>query len=204
MKRLVCLLFTLMLCLTVFPAGAAAEGSASASAKYVDFDDMSFWINGRKFTLGVSTLQDMIDAGVAFREEDLEDANNNLRKNLQSESFYFSISAHAYATVKVMNDTDKGKRLADCVLSRIYVTFSDHHEEKKDSALSFAFPLDMTKEQLEENAGEPNDKNRYEGSRYVSDTYEYKKTGKRYYGYNKYCFIFYDDVLDYFYIEYLP
>lgn len=206
MKRFVSFLLTALLLAALCPASALAEEPTAApeQAKYVDFDNMTFWVNGQPFTLGVSTLQDMIDAGVAFHEVDLEDANNNLRKNLQSEGFTFDIGANSYATVKVLNDTDKGKRLADCVLSRILVSFSDHPEEMADSILTFAFPYDMTKEQLMENAGDPDDISHYDGSRYASDTIEYKRGGQRYFGYNRFTFVFHDEVLDYFYIEYLP
>ena len=208
-KQIVSLLFALILCLTMLPLWTAAEGPTAATeqegdGKYVDFDDMSFWVNGQQFTLGVNTLQDMIEAGVVFDAEDLEDAENNLRKNLRSETFKFSISAHGYATVRVINATDKGKRLADCVLCRIYVSFYDHPEEIGDSILSFAFPMSMTKDKLLENAGEPDDKSHYDGSRYTSDTFEYRKSGRKYFGYNKYIFDFYNDVLTYVTIEYLP
>ena len=206
MKKTICLLFSLLLCVSMLPAWAAADDPTPApeDAKYVDFDDMTFWINGQKFTLGVNTLQDMIDAGVVFDAEDMEDVNNNLRKNSQSDGFTFYITEHCYAIVKVMNATGKGKRLADCVLSRIYVTFREHTEEAKDSILTFAFPFDLTKEQLLENAGEPDDKSHYDGSQYYSDTYEYRKIGSRYFGYNKINFDFQNEILTYFTMEYLP
>ena len=206
MKRIVCFLYSLILCVSLLPVGAAADGPTPApeDAKYVDFDDMSFWVSGVKFTMGVSTLQDMIDAGVEFDPVDLEDADNNLRKNTQSETFKFYITEHLYGLVKVMNDTDKGKRLADCPLRRLYVTLSDHPEELDTSILTMAFPLDLTMEQLTEHAGEPDDTSHYDGSKYVSDTYTYKKSGRRYYGYNEFSFTFHDNVLDYFSIDYIP
>lgn len=206
MKRIAVILLVALLCVSLLPVGTAAEGPTPApqEAKYVDFDDMSFWVNGEKFTLGVTTLQDMIDAGVVFDAVDLEDADNNLRKNTQSETFKFYITEHLYGLVKVMNDTDKGKRLADCPLRRLYVTLSDHPEELDASILTMAFPLDLTLAQLAEHAGEPDDKSHYDGSKYVSDTYTYQKSGRRYFGYNEFSFTFHDGVLDYFSIDYIP
>ena len=84
------------------------------------------------------------------------------------------------------------------------MTFREHTEEAKDSILTFAFPFDLTKEQLLENAGEPDDKSHYDGSQYYSDTYEYRKSGSRYFGYNKINFDFQNEILTYFTMEYLP
>ena len=44
----------------------------------------------------------------------------------------------------------------------------------------------------------------YDGSKYVSDTYTYQKSGRRYFGYNEFSFTFHDGVLDYFSIDYIP
>ena len=206
MKKIVCLLFSLLLCVSLLPVGTVADGPTPApeNVKYVDFDDMSFWVNGQKFTLGVNTLQDMIDAGVVFDEEDLEDADNNLRKNMKSETFRFDLTENGYATVKVINDTKKGKRLADCVLSQLYVSFWKHPEELEESILSMSFPLSITKEQLLENAGEADESSHSDYSDYYADYFTYKKSAKKYFGYNKFSFTFRNGALDSFTVEYLP
>lgn len=206
MKRIAVLLLVMLLCVSLLPVGAVAEGPTPApeDVKYVDFDDMSFWVNGQKFTLGVNTLQDMIDAGVAFDAEDLEDADNNLRKNNQSETFRFDLTENGYATVKVINDTKKGKRLADCVLSQLYVSFWKHPEELERSILTMSFPLSVTKEQLLENAGEPDESSHSDYSDHAADYYTYRKSAQKYFGYNKFYFSFRNEALDSFTIEYLP
>ena len=48
------------------------------SEKYVDMDNRSFVYNGKKFTLGESTLKDLVDGGIPFNENDL---NNIARSN---------------------------------------------------------------------------------------------------------------------------
>ena len=79
---------------TTTTTAASSETSASGTNSVpaveggiIRFDDMCFFVNGKKFVLGKSTLQDMIDAGVPFDEDDLGDANNNLKSNYQSSSF---------------------------------------------------------------------------------------------------------------------
>lgn len=52
------------------------------SEEYADLDNRSFVYNGTKFTLGESTLKDLIDAGIPFGENDLNNSGNNVNKKL--------------------------------------------------------------------------------------------------------------------------
>ena len=173
------------------------------STLYVDFEDMSFWINGTKFTLGVSTLQDMIDAGVPFRADDLEDAGNNLKKNYQSSGFRIELGDYWTAQVYVLNDSDEGKKMSECCINEIYLP---NKPDQTQDILKFKFPTNMTKEELVANSGMPEDEpHHYEGDNgYYSDTYEYKKSATKYLGYSKYSFEFIKDALNYITITYMP
>ena len=48
--------------------GGSTPNPNPSGAKYVNFDEMNFYINGKKYTLGKVTLQDLIDDGVPFKE----------------------------------------------------------------------------------------------------------------------------------------
>ncbi len=185
----------------------AAEETAvpvekTEEAAYVDFDDMSFWVNGTKFTLGVSTLQDMIDAGVPFDEKDLANAGNNLNPNYQSQGFRIELGKYWSAQVYTMNDTKENKTISECYICEVYLP---NHENEQQDILKFAFPLDLTMEQLTANAGEPDDVSHFDGDNgYYSDTLTYKKDSDKYFGYNQFKFEFIKGVLKYVTITYLP
>lgn len=57
----------------------ASTGSREIDENLINFDKMSFMINGYECILGETTLQDLIDAGVPFTENSLADANNNIQ-----------------------------------------------------------------------------------------------------------------------------
>ena len=65
--------------------------AAPSGVKYVNFDEMNFYINGKKYTLGKTTLQDLIDDGVPFEDGELEDA----KRAITSGSRYSTIQIPA-------------------------------------------------------------------------------------------------------------
>lgn len=150
---------------------------------------MHFWINGIEFVLGESTLQDMIDSGVVpFRESDLEDAKNNLKKNTQSCGFRIDLDKYWSAQVYVLNDTDAGKPANECYISEIYLP---NHPGETQDILKFDFPLTLTMDELKANAGEPEADNykHYDGDNgYYTDTFKYTKPSTKYIGNSYYSF----------------
>ena len=70
--------------------------------------------------------------------------------------------------------------------------------------LSFAFPLDMTEDDLKENAGEPTDFSTHESDGYVNNKYEYQRESDVYYGSYGYDFEFINGTLQYVTIDYMP
>ena len=174
---------------TTTTSAAATDTSASASGTnslpnvdggIIRFDDMCFFVNGKKFVLGKSTLQDMIDAGVPFDEDDLGDANNNLKANYQSSGFDIRLAEYYTATVYVLNYSDEGKPMNECIVNEIRIYLRD----KEQDILSFEFPMNMTPDDLIKLAGQPTeDVNHYvsDTSDYVSDTYKYTQESEKYY-----------------------
>ena len=89
--------------------GTTASGVAPSGASYVNFDEMNFYIKGKKYTLGKTTLQDLIDDGVPFEDGELEDAKNNLKSKYQSSYIKLNPGVKGYYVwIQVFNETDSG------------------------------------------------------------------------------------------------
>ena len=180
-----------------------AETSAPADngAKYVNFDEMNFYINGKKYTLGQVTLQQLIDDGVPFEESDLENATSNLNKNSMSGGFRINLGKYWSAQVSVLNDTDGSKPANECMVSEVYLP---NKPEETQNVLAFDFPLTITADQLKANAGTPSDENNYDDDDYHSVTVKYSTKSKRYIRGSNYNFEFVNGALRYVTLEYIP
>lgn len=180
---------------------AEPTAEPTAAALYINFDEMCFYINGVKFTLGVSTLQDMIDAGVPFRESDLENAGNNLRANYQSEGFRIVLGEYLTAIVYMLNDSDSGMPVSECCVCEIYIGCANRQQD----ILHFDFPLDLTMEELIDRAGEPSELLHFDSDNgYDLDTLLYQKASAKYFSCTKYSFEFVKGVLTYVTMTCLP
>lgn len=180
---------------------AESTETATIGGRYVDFDNMQFAINGKTYTLGQTTLQELIDDGVPFNEDDIANASNNLNKNSQSSGFRIVLGDYWSGQVYVFNDSDAGKTASECYISEVYLPM---HIGETQNVMSFAFPVDMTLDELLANESNPTDNRTYEGENHTTDTVEYKKDSTKYYGQYGYKFEFLDGVLQYITIDYLP
>lgn len=178
------------------------ETGSVLSGNWIDYDDIHFYVNGTKFTLGESTLQDMIDAGVPFEEEDLENANNNVKANYETDTFNIVIGEYWSANACFGNFTESGKAAKDCVIC--YLSFYTRDDEKQN-IVTFDFPDDLTETELLTNAGEPTDLREYsDDPKYVSKYYEYQKESENYYSSYGYEFYFMNGVLKDITLDYVP
>lgn len=184
---------------------AATEASAPApidglSETYADLDNRSFAVNGKVYTLGVTTLQEMIDDGVPFDEDDLANANNNIDGDSSSQGFKIVLGEYYSAQVFVGNFTSENKTIAECPICEIYLPVD---LEESNDILQFAFPLTITEDELVANSGEPTDKDEYtsDDGDYQSNTYEYKIDSEQYYGDSGYTFEFTNGELRYVTID---
>jgi len=183
-------------------ATTSKENATSNSGKYVDLENRNFTINGKVYTLGVNTLQEMIDDGVPFDEKSIANANNNINSNMESQYFKIVLGEYYSAQVYVLNDSDENKKIADCKLSKVYLPVST---DKKQDIISFAFPLTITEDELIANAGEPTNKSEYNGdNNYVAKKIEYQVDSSKYIGESGYTFEFTNGVLKYITIDYKP
>lgn len=172
------------------------------TGNWVDFDDIHFYVNGTKFTLGKTTLQDMIDAGVPFEEGDLANVNNNVKANYESNSYSIMMGDYWSTTVSFGNYTDGNIAEKDAVLC--YVSCYTRDDETQN-VVSFDFPLDVDEETLLANAGEPTKFKTYDDDPdYVSSYYEYQKESEAYYGKYGYEFRYMNGELDAVTLDYLP
>ena len=168
---------------------------------YVDLNNMQFAINGKVYTLGKTTLQTLIDDGVPFDKDDLLNANNNIDKNSKSEGFEIELDEYWDAQVYTMNDSDENKTIAECYIYRVYLPV---HQDQKQNIIAFAFPLDITLDQLKEAAGESTDSSHRKVDDRTYDTLEYKKESTRYYANWGYKFEFMNGELQYVSLDYIP
>ena len=177
-----------------------------SGAKYVNFDEMNFYINGKKYTLGKVTLQDLIDDGVPFKDGELDDAKNNLKSKYQSAPIKLKIADGWNVSVYVFNDTDAGKPMNECYVNEIYVSALSSSKESQN-VLTFDFPFEtLTVEDLKANSGEPTEKpyHNEDDPKFVADYLEYTKQSTKFMNRNRYKFEFYNSKLSTFYMTYIP
>ena len=178
----------------------SASSAKFASTKYADLDHRQFAINGKEYTLGVTTLQEMIDDGVPFDKDDIANANNNVNPDSGTD-FEIELGKYNYATVYVGNFTDDNKAAKDCPIREIYFSID---EDETQNVLSFNFPFSLTEDNLKENSGDPTDYGTNTSNKYTYTTYEYKVESDDYYGESGYNFEFTNGKLSYVTIDYMP
>ena len=185
--------------------GGSTPNPNPSGAKYVNFDEMNFYINGTKFTLGKTTLQDMIDAGVPFKEGELEDAKNNLKSKYQSAPFKVDIGKGFSCFIYVFNDTDSGRPSNECYVNEV-TYYGSYTKGDTQNILTFDFPLNVTIDDLKANAGDPTEKpyHNEDDPKFIADYLEWTKQGKKYMNRNRYRFEFYNYELRNVTITYFP
>ncbi len=142
---------------------------AGLSDNYADLENRSFAYNGKVFTLGESTLKDLIDGAIPFEENDLNNKGNNVNKNYETSTYTARINDYVTMQFRFVNTTGDTMTEEECPLSYVrifylYVPQPDYDAEMNakitdcilDAANSvcFAFPATLTKEQLLENSSE--------------------------------------------------
>ena len=182
------------------------------STTYADLSNRSFKYNGKLMTLGVSTLQDFIDAGATF-EEDPFDPRSGYDFDVEFDEqfsgqfpdgcadYYLDFEELGY-NVELFFITPDGspRKLRDCVLAKVFVYVEKNIKPETGNniteKLEFAFDRTLTYDSLVANSGEPT---------YEDDGYDYKavseKTPEHDSGYH---FHFTNDELTLFDISWIP
>lgn len=182
-------------------SGAATEEDEKLESDgFINFEKMQFYINGKAYTLGKTTLQEMIDDGVPFETDDIANASNNLNSNTQSQGFKIRLGEYWTAQVYVMNDTDSNKTMSELAINEIY--FPNKDDQTQD-VITFAFPTNMSEEQFKKAAGKPTDVSNYEDGDFTNNRYKFTRKSTRYYSDWGYTFEFIKGKLSYFQMKYL-
>lgn len=172
---------------------------------FINYKDMHFFVNGKKYTLGKTTLQKMIDDGVPFNEVDIANKDNVLKKNFQSPAFRIELGESWSAQLYVINASKKDKKMSECCINKITLS---NKPDKTQNILSFDFPLDISADDLTDAIGKPK-KDNYkhiedEANGTYSDKYTYKSKAGKYIRGSSYQFTFVKGDLDLIEIEYMP
>lgn len=161
---------------------------AGLSENYADLENRCFAYNGQIFTLGESTLQDMIDAGIPFDDGDLNNAGNNVNSNYETSRYNVEINNYAHMQFTFINTTENSLTEAECPLSlvrwyTIYVPNPDYEDSLNEEItglirdagnyVCFSFPLTLTKEQLLENNNDATEIDEYNKVSYKIDSEVY-------------------------------
>ena len=135
----------------------SARDVEGVSDKYVDFDNMSFAYHGKLYTLGKSTLQDLIDDGTAdFNELAKSHFDDMVEPGEKGAEFF-----HPYVEgmqfistgldVAVYNPTDKSMPTRDCVLCWVAITIEAYpHLDRDHSDFKDIFTDEEENKQFED------------------------------------------------------
>ena len=139
------------------------------STKYADLDNRSFKYNGKLFTVGVSTMQDLIDAGATIEKgSSSDDSEMNFDKEYKHKfrgQFPYGCLEYrldgfgSHVELYFINPDESPRKVRDCVLAKISVRLDnvlttgslDGFSEK----MEFAFDTSLTYDELVANSGEP-------------------------------------------------
>ena len=178
------------------------KGSKNKSTKsFIDYDNRKLMINGHTYTLGKTTLQEMIDDGVVF-DDDFAYRANNIVDADKSDSGTIVLGDNWNAYVHFSNfEENTTKTLKDCVLSAVYFTVKEDREQK---IIEFPFSLKMTENKLKKTAGKPTytSKNKFDDQKIKR--YEYKTKSKSHYMDSGYSFEFVNGKLKYIVMDWTP
>ena len=175
-------------------------------AKYVNFDEMNFYINGKKYTLGKTTLQELVDDGVPFEEGETDNFQNNVKSHYQSGYIKIDtgVKNGCWFWIEVFNDTDSGKPMNECYVNEILFKILND-EGAKQTLISFDFPFTLTMDELKANAGDPTEKPYHnETSSNVYDKLEWTKKGTKFMNRNRIEFSFTNGVFKEVDMTYIP
>lgn len=138
------------------------------SENYADCEDLSFCINGTKFTIGECTFQDLIDAGFPAGPEDADVqtirpysvTNVRVPYDRTVDPGFYEIdyiggtnAIDNYDNVVLFNTTDTEIPVTEGLV--IGIIMSVHYGSSEPNVYGLSIPCDTTIDELKENAGDP-------------------------------------------------
>ena len=125
-----------------------------------------------------------------------------MKANHTSEGFKIELGEYWSAQVFVGNFTDSGQVIKDLPIVEVYLP---NKADQTQDILKFAFPLDITEEELLSNCGEPQEKDlRGLEDEYGLNEYEYSRESTKYFSDSKYIFEFSKGSIRYLTLSWLP
>lgn len=161
---------------------------AGLSEDYADLEKRCFAYNGRIFTLGECTLQDLIDGGIPFDENELSNSGNNVNSNYETSRYTVRINDFVSMQFSFINITESNISEAECLLHlvrwySIYVPQPDYEDSMNEEIadlisdaqdqVCFSFPFTLTKDQLLQNNGDATEIDEYNNVKYLIDSEVY-------------------------------
>lgn len=175
-----------------------AVGTQASGDIKIDSYNMKFYVNGAEYTLGETKLSDMINNGVEF---DNYAETDTVEAGCVSKPYKINVAEDWSAYVAVINESDKVASAADCVVCSSSITMRDG---KTQDTVSYDFPLNMTEDELRQEAGDPTNESTYSSGDYTNDTLEYTHEPEKYYGDCGYTFEFKNGQLQSVSLDWLP
>ena len=138
------------------------------SENYADCEDLSFCVNGTKFTIGECTFQDLIDAGFPAGPEDADVqtirpysvTNVRVPYDRTVDPGFYEIdyiggtnAIDNYDNVVLFNTTDTEIPVTEGLV--IGIIMSVHYGSSEPNVYGLSIPCDTTIDELKENAGDP-------------------------------------------------
>lgn len=184
-------------------SGSSASGYAEfvlkegLSANYADLDNRCFSYDGKIYRVGETTLQDMIDNGVPFRESDLKNAGNNVNKSSVTDYYKVEVNRFNGMQFQFANFTDDDITASECVLKfarwyTLYVPNDAFDDERNQEIIALAndayehiglsVPFNITIDQLKAANPDPTKESEVK--------LEYTSDAKKYIGRSGYVFDF--------------
>lgn len=183
-------------------AETVAETSAvtPSEKKYVKFDEMNFTMKGKTYTLGKTTLKELVNDG-AIPKEMLDKAD--IVGSGITIPIKMKIDPKWSVEITAFNPTDKRAKKIDCVVNSI--SWKDK-EGIEQTAFNFEFPFDITPEEWEKTEGRPSDGNyiRVEEGKYNADIYRYSERSETYFYNRMYELEFKNGKLNKVKMQYIP
>lgn len=170
------------------------------SENYADLENRCFAYNGEIFTLGESTLKDLIDGGIPFKESELNNKGNNVNSNYETNRYDAQINDFVSMQFTFINITESNITEEECLLSNvrwysIYVPQPDYEDSLNEEIINyindaanyvcFSFPLTLTKEQLLENNSDTTEVDEYNNVKYRVDSEVYMGSSGYTFEFNK-------------------
>lgn len=174
--------------------------AAGLSETFADLEHRSFAYDGKVYTLGETTLQDLIDGGLPFEKSDLNNSGNNVNRNYETGRYNAPINDYNSLPFVFLNTTDGSLTEKECLLSSVrWYTLYVPHEDYQDSLnqeilenladcgkhVGFSFPLTLTTEQLLANSPDPTEQDEYGNVKYTVDSDVYMGSSGYTFKFNK-------------------